>query len=333
MFQTLLLAIVFLMTCVRFNCLKYILSNYHYGPRSRHFSFKAKRSDETIIHKLPRVYCPEINSSIKEAFELNSDSKPQLMITNSDVMHYLLNVMRIQEDHYFRIFNENSGEFKVKVISSNKKQGKLTIQFEQQLKDTKSIDDLPVVLYFAPIKKTNLKTILSKATELGVSHMVPVITQNTNNLQELEKIHEWRKYLIESAEQCERLTIPTLYNPISLKDLGNLNNIGSHTPTISKLLIAKERLLCSDRNNSLWYFLQGYFDLSKTKHNHVHKSQLLGVLCGPEGGFTKEEFELMNLWQHKDYVSLGPTILRSETAVISLLSNIAIAYDATRYQY
>ena len=113
------------------------------------------------------------------------------------------------------------------------------IYVEQKLRDISEAEDKPIDLCCAPIKKAKLKVMLEKATELGVSDLRPIMTQNTNAFYEDPTAYE--RLLTESAEQCERMSIPKLHPAISLNSL--LQNTGSST-----LLPAALLLVCRERS-------------------------------------------------------------------------------------
>ena len=137
-----------------------------------------------------RLYCPEkiaLKSSVK--------------LENKQV-HYLINVMRKKIDDPILVFNSVNGEFLAKISEIYK--NTIIIDIIKKIRDVKIEND--IWLLFAPVKKSPTENIVQKATELGVSKIIPVITERTItknlNLKRMQDI------AIESSEQCERLTIP-----------------------------------------------------------------------------------------------------------------------------
>ena len=123
---------------------------------------------------------------------------------NAKASHYLCNVMRCKEGDVISCFNERNGEFLSKIIKIDKKNS--LIEPQQLIKNNENIPDLWIL--FAPLKKDNTDFVIEKATELGVTKIIPVITQFTNT----EKIKDERllSQAIEAAEQCERLSVPKI---------------------------------------------------------------------------------------------------------------------------
>jgi 16S rRNA (uracil1498-N3)-methyltransferase len=148
---------------------------------------------------------------------------------------------------------------------------------------------------------------LEKATELGITDFQPVITQNTNVDLTPSDLKSLTAVITEAAEQSERQTVPRLHNRVSFKSF------------ISESQLRKKLLLvCLERSNSK-DILTALTDLRPLMH-----SMSTGIVCGPEGGFSAEE---INEFQRMEDdggrlipVSLGPNILRAETAAIYALS-------------
>jgi RsmE family RNA methyltransferase len=97
------------------------------------------------------------------------------------------------------------------------------------------------VLYFCPIKKANLKTLLEKSTELGVQHLIPVMSQNANTVIDTNLSEQLQRCKIESVEQSERFSIPILHNTVKLTDLCKSHPQSSTSLLNQKLLVCRER--------------------------------------------------------------------------------------------
>lgn len=280
-------------------------------------------------HKLSRVF-------YNERINLGED-----LILKDSIVHYLSNVMRLKEGQRFRIFNSKYGEYLARIISRSKR-NELTITIEEMIRSSESskTEDLPLILYFAPIKKANMKMMLTKVTELGIQHLVPVITQNTNI--ESDDIQSYLPYLIESVEQCERLTIPVIYPCITLKDFISQLSEPSETirdrtvqsalrniPMASMVLFGRERASGeSDRQIPLSTAINEIKWM-----NHMNENApMFGFLCGPEGGFTSDEMIKLESLSRVKAVSLGPRILRAETASMAAVACISSAWDGYKYQ-
>ena len=172
----------------------------------------------------------------------------------------------------------------------------IIIDIIKKIRDVKIEND--IWLLFAPVKKSPTEYIVQKATELGVSKIIPVITERTItknlNLKRMQDI------AIESSEQCERITIPEVCALKKLKDLiPNWDN--------DRIIFFCDETI---RNN----------DVVKIDFQNLSTKSFGAILVGPEGGFSKNE---TNYLREKKFIrptDLGPRILRSDTAVIAALS-------------
>lgn len=200
--------------------------------------------------------------------------------------HYLCNVLRARAGDSVRLFNGRDGEWRGVLESAGKKD--VTIRLARKIKDQPPAPR-EVRLFFAPVKKARMDWLVEKAVELGATHLHPVLTQNT----EVRAINEERirAQIVEAVEQCERMDVPALF-PLQpfLKAVGDV-----------KIYACLER---SDLPS-----LQGV----------VRRDGALAFLIGPEGGFTTEEKERILEMENVTGVSLGPRVLRSETAAIVAL--------------
>jgi 16S rRNA (uracil1498-N3)-methyltransferase len=159
---------------------------------------------------------------------------------------------------------------------------------------------------FAPIKKPRMKLLVEKATELGASSLLPVITQNTDKVCDVDGLSTTA---IEAAEQCERLSIPRIH------DVRTLNALLENMPAGITIVCVERCLGCSTR--PLLHILDNLINNPDTA-----RSQRLSVFVGPEGGFTAGEVEKLEACPSVRLVSLGRGVLRSETAALSALSAI-----------
>ena len=208
--------------------------------------------------------------------------------------HFLKNVLRVKINDQINIFNGISGEWNTTIISINKNNILLRVE-ENIIKMKKSSD---IWLIFAPIKQHRMSLAIQKATELGVSKIIPCITEYTN----IRTINIKNLYdnAIEAAEQSERLDVPSIEKQIDLKLLL------SEWPSGRKLIYCDEKI---KYGKSIIETL-----LSFKEHNYQW-----GVLIGPEGGFSDSEKELITQNKNVVIVSLGERLLRSDTAITASL--------------
>lgn len=204
-------------------------------------------------------------------------------------VHYLATVLRMSEGGELRLFNSRDGEWKGELTALSKRQAEITLK--EQIRMPVPMPD--VTLAFAPIKRHRTAFIFEKATELGVARFEPVLTARTQFPKlNLDKA---RAQIIDAAEQTERLDVPELSKLQKLLDwLGT--QFGRH-------------IIFADEGGKAPPAL----DALKTLPAPVT------LLVGPEGGFTEEERDVLRAHEDINTVSLGPRILRADTAALSLL--------------
>ena len=264
------------------------------------------------LHKLPRLY---IDQDLGEG--------KQVTLTG-DEAHYVGTVMRVKPGFCFRGFNARSGqgeylfeisESKIGRSSSNESRGEIKAEVKSLLRSFDEEEEArkgrDVTLYFAPVKKQKVKLMMEKATELGLGQFVPVLSQNVNVDIDFEKDGSFDRVILESAEQCERMDIPVLQKvPLSLSSL--ITEWEGRAK--GSLLVCRERSSSSD-------------PLLSTLLAGSGASAPLGLLVGPEGGFTDFEFEEMEKSPSVRFVSLGSNVLRAETAAIAAMAMVSAALD------
>ena len=219
--------------------------------------------------------------------------KSPVKLENKQV-HYLINVMRKKIDDPILVFNSVNGEFLAKISEINK--NTIIIKIIKKIRDVKIEND--IWLLFAPVKKSPTEYIVQKATELGVSKIIPIITERTitKNLN----LNRMQDIAIESSEQCDRITIPEICTVNKLKDLIlNWDN--------DRIIFFCDETI---RNN----------DVVKIDFQNLLPKSLGAILVGPEGGFSANETNYLREKKFIRPIDLGPRILRSDTAVIAALS-------------
>jgi 16S rRNA (uracil1498-N3)-methyltransferase len=227
----------------------------------------------------------------------NLASGQQLQLSGNEA-HYLAHVLRLKEGAVLRVFNGANGEFEARIARIGKRDMLLEVAQRTRLPETRT----GLTVCFAPIKGGRLETIVEKATELGADMLQPVLTQRSVvdkvNLERAESIAR------EAAEQCERVGWPVIREPVKLLKL--LGDWPQDMP-----------LVYGDESG------QG---TPVTQLGKVPASGKWGILAGPEGGFAPEEFAALRKVKSAVGVSLGPRILRADTAVITLCAATLMAW-------
>jgi 16S rRNA (uracil1498-N3)-methyltransferase len=197
--------------------------------------------------------------------------------------HYLATVMRRAIGETVLLFNGADGEWEARIMTLRR--DRALLRSERQVRPQVAEPD--IWLLFAPLKRDSTDLVVQKATELGASAILPVLTERTNsarlNLGRLQAI------AVEAAEQCERLALPRI------EAAERLPAVLADWPDDRALVAALERS-----------------DAPGVRPSHGPAA----LLVGPEGGFTEPELDALRRHPLVVPASLGPRILRAETAVI-----------------
>lgn len=224
-------------------------------------------------------------------------------------------VLRLEEGDALRVFNARDGEWSARVVSKSKRG--MAVEADALLRAPRETPDLD--LLFAPVKRHATDLIVEKATELGVRRIRPVITQRT--IAETVRVDRLAAIAREAAEQTERFDAPEIFEAISLaKALDGWDKS-------RRLVYADE---AGDDAAQPWGGDGGRAQPAAEALQGVANAQKLALLIGPEGGFTPEERRLLRSQGFVIPVSLGPRILRAETAVIAALSIIQSSWGDWR---
>ena len=202
--------------------------------------------------------------------------------------NYLGAVLRLGPGDSVKLFDDRTGEWLAEIVEAGKK--RVTLRVSDKLREREAVPDLWLV--FAPIKRGRIDWIAEKASELGVARLVPVLTQRTI----VDRVNTARLFahMVEAAEQCERTALPELAEP------AKLDRLLAGWPAGRALLFADE---------------QGGEPLADAAAPSPS-----AILIGPEGGFTPEERDAIRAVPGAQAVSLGPRILRADTAAVAAVS-------------
>jgi 16S rRNA (uracil1498-N3)-methyltransferase len=248
----------------------------------------------------PRLH---VTGALKSGAEVAID-KPQA--------HYLRNVLRLKPGDHVLAFNGKDGEWQAALADGKR----AALVLGEQTRPQTEPRDLHYL--FAPLKHERLDYMVQKAVEMGVSRLQPVLTRNTQVKR--VNLERMRANAIEAAEQCGVLSIPEIAEPL----------------TFARALVARkpDRLLvfcdeAADVKDPV-AALAGAREapsamLPLTMSGAGSGPQPLALLIGPEGGFAEEERSALLKATNVVRLSLGPRILRADTAAVAALALIQAA--------
>ena len=211
-----------------------------------------------------------------------------------DQSHYLAKVLRMREGAELLLFNGRDGEWVARVEAVSKKAVRLA-----PVEQTRPQPPLPDLVYaFAPIKAGRLDYLVQKAVEMGAGVLQPVITQHT----QMARVGTARLQAnaLEAAEQCGILAVPQVREPVKFE-------------TFVSSWEKDRRLIFCDEDATTDNPLPALKAISETR---------LGLLVGPEGGFSDEERRQLRALPFVTAIPLGPRILRADTAAVAALAVI-----------
>lgn len=204
--------------------------------------------------------------------------------------HYLVSVMRLKAGDPVKLFDDKTGEWLA--VAATVARRDLTLDITERLRDREPVPDF--WLCAAPLKKGRIDWMAEKACELGVGRLVPVITRRS--VVDKPKTNRLRAHMIEAAEQCGRTALPALAEPVKLAALLN------DWPADRALFFADET---------------GGGPALAAMRAHPGPA---AILIGPEGGFDTAERDAIRALPQAIGISLGPRILRADTAAAAAVS-------------
>jgi 16S rRNA (uracil1498-N3)-methyltransferase len=210
---------------------------------------------------------------------------------------YLRTVLRLGDGDDILIFNGHDGEWRARLEAAGKRGVVLAVQ--DLVREQTGGPDIDYI--FAPLKRSRLDYMVQKATELGVARLVPVITRHT--IAERVNLDRMRANVIEAAEQCGVLRVPAVAEPVKLTGLL------AQWPSDRRLIFCDEAATQASP-------LAALADL---------EPRPTAVLVGPEGGFSPDEREMIMARPEALALSLGPRIMRADTAAVAALALVNAA--------
>lgn len=216
--------------------------------------------------------------------------------------NYLLNVLRLQAGSEVLVFNGRDGEWRAAVTPAGKRGATLDVRARTRAQETG-----PDIHYlFAPLKRARLDYMVQKATEMGAARLVPVLTRHT--VPERINLERLRANAIEAAEQCGILRVPDVAEPVKLEKM------------LAGWDAARTLVFCDEDAP-----VKSPIEALRTLVSERSHRPPLAVLVGPEGGFAPAEREMLRAQTFTIALSLGPRILRADTAAVAALAVVNAA--------
>jgi 16S rRNA (uracil1498-N3)-methyltransferase len=206
--------------------------------------------------------------------------------------NYLRNVLRLEAGDAVLVFNGRDGEWRAELADAGRRGTSLRVG--AQLRAQEGGPDIDYL--FAPLKRARLDYMVEKATEMGVARLRPVLTRRT--VAERVNVERMRAHAIEAAEQCGILRVPDVHAPEKLERV------------VAGWDAARPLVFCDEDSAEHCPFTA----LAMIPPGPV------AVLVGPEGGFDPAERELLSSQPFVTRISLGPRILRADTAAVAALA-------------
>lgn len=229
----------------------------------------------------------------------------KITICEKENYNHIAKSLRAKIGEDILLIDENAIQYSGKIEKINSNSIEISV-----IDSWKSKRELEFGLYLAqsPLRSDAQNLIIEKATELGVSGIYPIYTDNCALKKSVieQKIQKWQKIMYEASKQCERAKIPVCFE---LSDM--------------------EKLIAGNQFDRIAAFTErsANFKLkSYLRDNPILKDEKILVIIGPEGGFSKREFEFFEK-NNITTLSLGDLILKADTAVITALGNIIYEYE------
>lgn len=224
------------------------------------------------------------------------------MVSDKENYNHIAKSLRAKTGEKILLIDENQIQYEG--IIEKIAQSSIEIKINKSYKSNRSLG-FHLYLAQSPLRSEAQSLIVEKATELGVEGIYPVFTDNCALKKSVisQKVVKWQKIMFEASKQCERAYVPTCFEPLELDKL-------LKTVRFDRVLAFLERNADEDLKTYL-------------VKNPILKDEKVLVIIGPEGGFSKDEFEYFNQ-NNITTLSLGNLILKAETAVIAALGNIVL---------
>ncbi len=237
-----------------------------------------------------------------ESRQVNNDL---VIISDKDNYNHIARSLRARCGENLLLIDENKIQYETVITEITNSQISAQVK---KFYPSKRFLDFELYLAQSPLRSDAQSFVIEKATELGVSGVYPVLTDNCALQRQVieKKIEKWQKIMYESSKQCERAVVPVCYDLTSIEKLLN-------THKFDKVIVFCERIADKTIRDSF-------------KLKPVKSGEKVLVLIGPEGGFSQKEFDFFSK-SGLEMLTLGDLILRAETAVTVGLGNLIYEYS------
>ena len=224
-------------------------------------------------------------------------------LSDGDGFFHLTRVLRVKINEIVKFIDKNQIVYECKIVNLNKNSLKAEILKQYSSKRILKYD---IILIQSVLANDAQNLLIANATQTGVKEIIPVISDNVSvSIQSLKnKVEKWQKIAHENFKQCERADIP------EISDVLDLSSALSKFKKENILIFAEKYENCT-LNNCL---------------TDIDKSEPVAVVIGPEGGFSKKEFEYFKKENYK-LITLGKMIYKAPNAVVAGISNIVSRLD------
>lgn len=239
--------------------------------------------------------------------DVNNNNK--VIISDKDNFNHIARSLRVKKGEKLLLIDENQIQYETVVEEITNKE--ITVNVENYYKSNRRLD-FRLYLAQSPLRSDAQSIVIEKATELGADGVYPICTDNCALASTIiqKKIPKWQRIMFEASKQCERAYIPTCYELTNLKDIVELK----------------------DRGFRIIAFCERYTELSLHEYcekNPIKNDEKIILIIGPEGGFSKKEFELFEN-SNIPMLTLGNLILKADTAVTVALGNVIYEFENYR---
>lgn len=234
----------------------------------------------------------------------NQVENDNIIISDKENYTHIARALRARAGEKLLLIDENKIQYEtfISEITNNE----IVAKIEKSYPSTRSLD-FTLDLAQSPLSNDGQNFIIEKATELGISRVIPVFTDYCSVKRSVieKKIPKWQRIMYESSKQCERADIPQCAELTTIKDLVTVEKY-------DKIIVFCERIADKTIRDSF-------------KTSTIKQGDKVLVIIGPEGGFSDREFEFFKK-QNFEMLTLGTLILRAETAVVVGLGNVIYEY-------